>query len=67
MQIVYQFCFQFILCLGIYQSLTGDPQAKLIVVDAPKTEPTAYINYDDVCYSGSSRCPQFFMILQQHW
>lgn len=52
---------------GVYQPSSEESQAKLIVVDAPKTGETVYTNYDDVCYSGSTRIPQFFMILQQHW
>ncbi|XP_050514328.1 nuclear pore complex protein Nup214 [Diabrotica virgifera virgifera] len=53
--------FQFI---GVYQF---PEDAKLIVVDAPKTGETNYTNYDDVCYSGSTRISQFYLILLQHW
>ncbi|CAG9813932.1 unnamed protein product [Phaedon cochleariae] len=53
--------------VGVYQSEGAGGQATLIVVDAPKTGETSYTNYDDVCYSGSGRVPQFYMLLQQHW
>lgn len=53
--------------IGVYQSSEKDGQAKLIVINAPKTGETNYINYEDVCYSGSSRMPQFYIILLQHW
>ncbi|XP_056648879.1 nuclear pore complex protein DDB_G0274915 isoform X1 [Diorhabda sublineata] len=53
--------------IGVYQSSEKDGQAKLIVINAPKTGETNYINYEDVCYSGSVRMPQFYMILLQHW
>lgn len=53
--------------LGVYQLGDNGGQAKLIVIDAPKAGEVIYTNYDDVCYSGSSRKPQFFTILQQQW
>ncbi|XP_018561339.1 nuclear pore complex protein Nup214 [Anoplophora glabripennis] len=53
--------------IGIYQSAEPEGTAKLIVVDAPKTGDPVYTNYEDVCYSGTTRLPQFYMILQQHW
>nr|XP_023012697.1 nuclear pore complex protein Nup214 [Leptinotarsa decemlineata] len=53
--------------IGVYHSSEPEGQSKLIVVDAPKTGETSYTNYDDVCYSGNSRIPQFYMIMQQHW
>lgn len=53
--------------LGVYQPIAADAQAKLLVVDAPKTGEPTYTNYDDICYSGSSRKPQFLMLFQQQW
>lgn len=53
--------------LGIYQTSGNHGQAKLMVVDAPKTGETIFTNFEDVCYSGSSRHPQFYMIFEQHW
>ncbi|KAJ8926734.1 hypothetical protein NQ314_020851 [Rhamnusium bicolor] len=53
--------------IGIYQSAEPEGPAKLIVVDAPKTGEASYMNYEDVCYSGTTRLPQFYTILLQHW
>ncbi|KAJ8958878.1 hypothetical protein NQ318_019645 [Aromia moschata] len=52
--------------IGIYQSAAAEGSAKLVVVDAPKAGEVSYTNYEDVCYSGTGRLPQFYMILQQH-
>lgn len=53
--------------LGVYQPVDPNNQAKLIVIDAPKTGEVTFTNYEDVCYSGSGRIPQFFINFQQHW
>ncbi|VEN45359.1 unnamed protein product, partial [Callosobruchus maculatus] len=53
--------------IGIYQSMDAADQTKLIVIDAPKTGENVYINYEDICYSGSTRKSYFYMIFQQHW
>ncbi|CAH1186741.1 unnamed protein product [Phyllotreta striolata] len=53
--------------IGVYQALQEDGQAKLIVIDAPKTGEPVYTNYEDVCYSGTSRKPQFYFTLLQNW
>lgn len=52
--------------IGVYQSVQSGG-SYIIVVDAPKTGEPSYTNYDDICYSGSSRPPHFYLILQQTW
>ncbi|XP_050302010.1 nuclear pore complex protein Nup214 isoform X2 [Anthonomus grandis grandis] len=46
---------------------TKDGVANIVVVDAPKTGEPTFTNYEDICYSGTSREAQFYMILQQNW
>ncbi|KAG5897453.1 hypothetical protein JTB14_002714 [Gonioctena quinquepunctata] len=53
--------------IGVYQSAEPEGQAKVVVVDSSKTGETNYTNYEDVCYSGTGRLPQFYMLFQQHW
>ncbi|XP_066255123.1 nuclear pore complex protein Nup214 isoform X2 [Euwallacea similis] len=55
--------FQFI---GVYQ-IVQDGSCCVVVVDAPKIGEPVFTNYDDICYSGSSRPSQFFTILQHSW
>lgn len=52
--------------IGVYQ-LVGNESCCVIVVDAPKTGEPVYTNYDDICYSGSLRPHQYYMIFQQTW
>lgn len=52
--------------IGVYQEVP-EGGSRLVVVDAPKAGEPSYTNYDDVCYSGSSRPPQFYLNFQQNW
>jgi len=37
-------------------------------VNAPKTGPLTFVNYEDICYSGGDlRAPQYYLIHQSAW
>jgi len=40
----------------------------LLIVNAPKTGPLTFVNYEDICYSGGDlRAPQYYLIHQSAW
>ncbi|KAJ4442243.1 hypothetical protein ANN_12109 [Periplaneta americana] len=40
----------------------------LLIVNAPKSGPLSFVNYEDICYSGGElRPPQFYLIHQPLW
>jgi hypothetical protein len=40
----------------------------LLIVNAPKTGPLSFVNYEDICYSGGDlRAPQYYLIHQPTW
>lgn len=54
--------------IALYKPQGKDSGATLIVVDAPKTGPVIFTNYEDVCYSfGNVRPIQFYTIHQPIW
>lgn len=57
--------------IGIYNRARedGESSACLIVVNAPKTGATTFVNYEDDLYysSGVARMPQFYTLLESHW
>ncbi|XP_060517249.1 nuclear pore complex protein Nup214 [Cylas formicarius] len=50
--------------IGVYQSTES---SLILVIDAPKVGEPVFTNYDDICYSNSSRPPQFYFIFEQQW
>lgn len=58
--------FQF---LAVYRdTVDSSERPGVVIVNAPKTGPVTYLNYDDICYSsGTLRDPQFYIIHQQTW
>lgn len=58
--------FQF---LAVYRdTVDSSERPGVVIVNAPKTGPVTYLNYDDICYSsGTLRDPQFYVIHQQTW
>ncbi|KAF7278074.1 hypothetical protein GWI33_008840 [Rhynchophorus ferrugineus] len=52
--------------IGVYQELP-EGSGNVIVIDAPKGAEISYTDYDDICYSGVTRPPQFYLIYQPNW
>jgi hypothetical protein len=54
--------------LSPYSALFFCIPAGLLIVNAPKTGPITFVNYEDICYSGGDlRAPQYYLIHQSSW